>query len=443
VASYLLDMNDSELRIARITDAVDVVVQSLGFALVESGGVTVGEGALQQFRLHPRQANNQFWNRLSTDALPVRGPDTATFADLVYRQLREMAMQAKIGAADELHVAVAGSTTADQLGLLVGIAGEIGLTVRGLADAAIIASAHSQTPPPQRHIDVQLHRIVVTELTTDDGAIARQRTHEIAELGLAGLMEAWINVLADRFVRDTRFDPLSIAATDQQLYSQLYRWLGDVPRRANMAVEIQHEGTLRRAELPGEALAAKVAPRYRLLDALVHGLPVALSHRAARLPGLLEHLRGIASAALVLEPGAVFDGFANAQRSIRSEPDALRLVTRLPFASSTSSGAPAAAAPARDLPSHVLFGHEAVPLHDGLYLDSEWFAATAPMASSTAPRIVAREGAFVLELGPAGDVRLNGREAVSGTLLTKGDVVDVAGARFQFISVRDGTRRGD
>ena len=144
MTAYLLDMNDSELRVAHIGERIDVVTQSCGFALIDSREVVVGERAMQQFRLHPRQANNQFWHRLSTDALPVRGPDTATFADLVYRQLQELAGQAQIGPADELYVAVAGSTSADQLGLLVGIASELGLTVFGLTDAAVAASV----PPP-------------------------------------------------------------------------------------------------------------------------------------------------------------------------------------------------------------------------------------------------------------------------------------------------------
>jgi hypothetical protein len=432
---FLLDMNDSELRIAQIGERIDVVTQSCGFALIDGREVVIGERAMQQFRLHPRQANNQFWHRLSTDALPVRGPDTATFADLVYRQLQELARQAQIGPDDELFVAVAGSTSADQLGLLVGIAGELGLQVFGLTDAAVAASAHAPNAP-LRHLDVQLHRLVVTELTRRDDCIARERIHDIAELGLIGLMEAWINVLADRFVRDTRFDPLSIAATDQQLSTQLDRWLRDVPQRRNLSVEIQHEGTQRRAELPIEALAAKVAPRYRVLDPLVHAQPVAVSHRGARLPGLVEHLSGIASQVRVLDESALFDGFARATSAIRSGPDALRLVTRLPFTPAATDVAKAAPAAARDVPSHVLHGHDAVPLFDGIELDAQSFGRDNRQPLPSAPRVIAREGAYLLELGTNPDIRLNGLEARSGTLLAKGDVVDVAGERFEFIGVR-------
>jgi hypothetical protein len=291
---------------------------------------------------------------------------------------------------------------------------------------------------------VQLHRLVVTELASRDDSIARERIHDIAELGLIGLMEAWINVLADRFVRDTRFDPLTIAATDQQLSTQLERWLRDTPQQRNLAVEIQHDGTQRRAEVPIEALAAKVAPRYRVLDPLVHGLPVVVSHRAARLPGLVEHLSGIASQVTILDESALFNGFAVARAAIRCGPDALRLVTRLPFTPPAATEATTAVpATPRDVPSHVLHGHDAVPLCDGLELDAQSFGSDARQPLPSAPRVVAREGAYLLELGTDADVRLNGLDARSGTLLAKGDVIDVAGERFEFIGVRSGARASE
>ena len=57
--------------------------------------------------------------------------------------------------------------------------------------------------------------------------------------------------------------------------------------------------------------------------------------------------------------------------------------------------------------------------------------------------MVAREGAYLLELGTDADVRLNGLDARSGTLLAKGDVIDVAGERFEFIGVRGGARASE
>ena len=99
MTTYVLDMNDSELRIARVgNDAYEVIAQSTGFALIEDRTILFGDTALKQFRLHPRQINNQFWNRLSMDPLAVRGPNTANHADLVYRHFDELVRQAAVTA---------------------------------------------------------------------------------------------------------------------------------------------------------------------------------------------------------------------------------------------------------------------------------------------------------------------------------------------------------
>jgi hypothetical protein len=315
MTTFVLDLNDSELRIARIgADNLEVVAHSTGFALINERLIVLGEGAVQQFRLQPRQASNQFWNRLSTDPLPVKGPDAVNFADLVFRHLSELVAIAGIGATDELYIAVPGTTTAEQLGLLVGIALETGVTVTGLIDSAVAASSLHIATTPLLYIDVFLHRAVVTELSVENGT-ARQRVQEITELGLGSLMDAWVNVIADRFVRDTRFDPLSIAATDQQLYNQLRGWLQQSLLIPELSVEIEHQGTLRRADLPSEALIAKVIPRYRLLERNAGGSTILLSHRAARLPGLSEHLSGSGISLSIVDPLEMFRGVAANQLS--------------------------------------------------------------------------------------------------------------------------------
>jgi hypothetical protein len=438
MTTFMLDLNDSELRVARVVEGrPKVVAQTTGFALINEHAIVLGEPALQQFRLHPRQASNQFWNRLNNDALPVRGPDTANFADLVYRQLKELAQQAQIGGADELHIAVPGTTTADQLGLLVGIAAEIGVSVTGLVDSAVAASALYTTREPLLCIDVHLHRAVLTEVGAADGP-ARQRIQEVAELGLAGLMEAWINVIADRFVRDTRFDPLSIATTDQQLYSQLYDWLTHTSRSRDLAVEIDHQSTLRRTDLTLEALTAKVAPRYRLLDHSAGSAHILLSHRAARLPGLPEHLLAHAASVKILDSMAVFNGLAAHQQRIRSDPAALRLVTRLPKTDTPNdvAAAPSAAPHRAAMPTHVLFGSDAVEIVDALELNVGTFADLPTQFPRGVAQLRIVGDSVRLHLKDGAAALVNGRTARSDTAIEKGCIVEIGGARFLFIQTR-------
>ncbi len=433
MTTFAFDMNDSELRIARMVEAPEVVVRSVGFAMINPRAVLLGNPALHEFRLHPRQASNQFWNRLSSDALSVRGPDTATFADLVYRQLRDMLQLAGAGAADELYIAVPGTTSGEQLGLLAGIAAEIGVPVTGLVDSAVAAASTETRAQRQFFIDALLHRLVITEIA-NSADVTRQRFQDVADLGTAALMEAWVNVAADRFVRDTRFDPLRIAATDQQLYSQLHAWLTNPARAHDLSIEIDHQGTLRRTDLTEEAMIAKVTPRYRQLDSIVRDTAVLLSHRAAQLPGLRAHLAGSASEVIVLEPDALFLGMSATRASIRSSADSLRLVTRLPSArTATGITTPAGSAPA--LATHVLCGFDAVAIVNGLQLDAKHFPALPADTQPNGVRLSVSDATMTLHVEPDITVTRGDQRLRAGATITKGDMLEINGTKFMFICV--------
>ena len=102
MTSNVFELNDIELGIIR--DGV-TVAESTGFAFVQGANVEFGDTARRRARLHPRQANNQYWHRLALDPLQVRGPNLANMADLVYRQLRDLTSRAGIARNDALIVA--------------------------------------------------------------------------------------------------------------------------------------------------------------------------------------------------------------------------------------------------------------------------------------------------------------------------------------------------
>ncbi len=444
MATYVLDMNDSELRVARLEwDAIETVASSSGFALIDSRTIGFGEPAMQQFRLHPRQINNQYWNRLSTDPLAIRGPNTANHADLVYRHFVELVTEAAAGADDSFIIATPGTTSNEQLGLLLGIAAQAGITVTGLVDSALVACITHPCPRRVLHIDVFLHRAVVTEMTKTDG-LARQRVEEIAELGFTNLLDAWANVIADRFVRDTRFDPLSIATTDQQLYNQLRERLQQIPLSREISIDIDHQGSLRRAELGIEALIDKAAPRYRMLDRHVDAATTFVSHRAAQLPGLLDHLGEVAGRVVTLDRMDLFRGIAQQQLLIHSDPQALRLVTRLPAQPSVGFEREAVTAPPTTLrlpperPTHILLGSDAVAIGQTLALGAEAFPELPAEFPHGAVQIVVGSNAVHLSLRDGVHASLDGDTAQNGATISKGSVLEVGSARFQLIRTRSG-----
>ena len=104
-------------------------------------------------------------------------------------------------------------------------------------------------------------------------------------------MVGCLDQLVDRYVADSRFDPLRVAETEQQLYDQVRSWLGD-PLRGALAVEISHQGSTRAVRIEPEELLTRAHSRYTELERpLPQGAAVVLGPTAATLPGLADYLR--------------------------------------------------------------------------------------------------------------------------------------------------------
>ena len=165
----LLDINDTEITLTRDGE---LLYAQPGIALVERGRTQFGSEASAQSRLHPRQAHNEFWQRLNADPVTPAGRGVANQADLVYLQLRAIREAARLDRAD-LVVAAPSTTTPAQLGLLLGIAAEAGFDVRAVVDTAV-AAASTQSLAGSWHgrcrvVDVGLHRAFVTQVDLQDG----------------------------------------------------------------------------------------------------------------------------------------------------------------------------------------------------------------------------------------------------------------------------------
>ncbi|MCB1686245.1 MAG: hypothetical protein KDI31_17235, partial [Pseudomonadales bacterium] len=291
----ILEINDTELLLYHRGQRL---YRAPAIAIAREDGLIFGEAALRLARIHPRQAHQQYLSRLSPDPLAHPTRDAANLADLIYHQLREVAALCP----DDMVIAVPGTLSTEQLGVLLGIGQEAGLKVCGFVDAAVAAVSTSRAPEQVCYLDIYLQHINITELIVND-AVQRTRAYEIRECGLSNLLDGWVNLIADRFVRETRFDPLVTADTEQQLYNQVYDWVMDGALNADVAVEIQHADLRRKVEVPRAALEQKAATRYaRVLEALQGHQAVRLSARAARVPGLSARLR---AAGLLVEPLAL------------------------------------------------------------------------------------------------------------------------------------------
>ena len=302
-----IELNDAAIGVAR--DGA-LRIQSPGYALVEQGTLLVGEDALHQARLKPRLVSTRFWDRLSNDPVFPAASTTATCADLARAHLAQLWARAGQGV-DGLLLVVPSSFQSRQLGLLLGIAEQLSLPVRGMVDSALVAFV----PPPEAdlavHVDIHLHRAVVTGVEVNGRA---QRVfHESLEgLGLTELYDVWIKHIAKSFVRTTRFDPLYRAQSEQAIYDRLPHWLSVLESHESMGVEMTStDGSVHAIRLARSQMVACARELYAQLAAQIRSLcgarafSLQLAHGAARLPGLAAALPTPAHGpALVLPSGA-------------------------------------------------------------------------------------------------------------------------------------------
>ena len=337
---------------------------SPGVAVIDGDDLVVGIDAECRARLKPRSLHSRFWQELNTAPLGRPFPSHLRTADLAHAHLQTVWDTAD-GGAEELMIAVPGVYSDDQLALLLGIAGALQIPVRGLVDAAVAAAADREVEPHCLHLDLHLHRAVLTELEHGE-EIIRRAVHTEPRVGLLDLRDTWARAIAQIFVRATRFDPLHLAATEQVLYAQLTDLLEALAASASTHVRIASGGRQHTVELERIRIIDAAISAYDTLSSLVSdhahpdGATLLLSHRAVALPGLLDHLSGIPDLNIVaLHPAAAAAGALTHADRIRSSDSALECVTRLPGHDARPPGAITVAVTpppdgARHLPTHLV-----------------------------------------------------------------------------------------
>ena len=392
--TLIFELNDTELSLYRGTERL---YHAPAIALARNDEILFGEAALRLARIHPHQTNQQYFSRLNADPLVQPVASAANHADLVYLHLKELAILIE----EDVILAVPGTLSNDQLSVLLGISHEAKITICGFIDSAVAALTTTRVPEKTYLLDVHLQHMSITELSVND-EVQRIRSDEIRECGLAGLLEGWVNLIGDRFVHETRFDPLHTAHTEQQLYNQVYDWVVGAHHTKEIGVEIEHANQRHRVEIPKGQLEQKAQQRFRRLrESIPAGAHITLTARCARLPGLTSLLRADGYEIDLLTSSAVAEGCTNHMEVIRSSDADLRLITRLPHDHEVRevNNAPA------NIPSHFLHNHTALPLN------------SAKLAFAIKPDT---EGVWLL---PEGSIMLNSEPITQATKLAIGDTI--------------------
>ncbi|MDJ0656841.1 MAG: FHA domain-containing protein [Xanthomonadales bacterium] len=450
----VLDINDAGLLVHQ--DGSELL-ESPGFITHEKKSLHVGIEGAARVKLMPTQTQYGFWEKFSTDTLEQAHPVAATQADLAFRHLEHLwsVVGKELG---ELIICVPSDFSRQQLGLLLGIARHVGMPVRALVDAAV-AGSHQPVPGRQLfHLDVHLHRTVITGL--DQGPwLTRAAAQSSQEFSLLRLQDAWSEAVAQVFVQSTRFDPMHTADTEQQMFDRMSGWLSLLSDQDETELELSHGDQRFSARLQRRTMLKAVDPLYRRLldfvaEQLPEGKPVTLqvAHRLAHLPGAMSALQTLPDVDLVvLSRTATADGVSRLYLDRNAPADAeVPMVTRLPWFKSTdlASHSEQLAGYRRRQPTHLLHQAVAHPLDlDEFWVGSELgqdqqgihLAASMPGIAGRHFRLRRQDGELVLEDLSGGATVLNEKPLEGRREVAIGDRIRIGspGTEFMLISVAE------
>lgn len=445
----VIEINDAGIAVA---DTQGLKFISPGYAVADGKQLHTGQAGFQRARLNPRLTYDRFWAQL--DQQPLHRPvgDAHTHADLAYFHLQSIWQE--LGQPErEVVFAVPGDFGKPRLALLLGIAQALEIPIAGLIASPVAAAAAVNTNMPRVLLDAELHRLTATEISGGDNLrLGSQRV--LAKQGIAGLYDSWAKMIAERFVQETRYDPLHQANAEQMLYDRIPQWLAEFSPQERAAFELQVGVRNHHVDVSAQELQQWAAAIYRpLIDAAesASDAVILLSPRVAQLPGLAQAISARSGAAPVaLTSISVTDSILEHMPSVRSQADAPAFVTALPGPVSGAISVAAAASnteqPASPAvhsgqsrsqqtpPTHVLHNWRAYTVtRTPLVLDAGEPQQLTSAETSGRTSIVRRGDTLVLQPGKRTTVEINGRPVSGDTPLSVGDSVAFPGSQVMHL----------
>ncbi len=429
-----------------LLDGTKILYREPGFALLEDNHLITGSDAFKQSRIKPRRIQNRYWSELTTEPFSDQRKSHLSAADLVSQQLEQLMSAAS---STELVVVIPAYMTSQHLGLLLGIAGELNLPITAMVDAAAAATRREYKGAVPVHIDISLHSTTLARLA-QPGQVQVEKTSVLNDCGISTLTDAWVHMVSNAFVQQSRFDPLHTAETEQMLINNMDAWLLEASRsdRVHLKLEVasgSHEATIESLAFIGAAASVyqRITSKLRALFRADEVPALQLTDRVARLPGLAEMLKArVGGEVFVLEPGATARGALARVRETSGKADGVSLIRQLPWDQAAASISDDVAENAQTgVPTHLLFGNTAHEI-DGsvLTLGSESADSGRVVVLDTDMPGVSRrhcslrrvKGQCVIEDFSRYGTFLNGHRIDGSTVLQIGDSVRIGSPGFEF-----------
>ncbi len=427
----VIEINDSGIELA---DQDGIRRTTPGYAFCDGRAILVGEQAAVRRRLNPRAGYDRFWSHLDQKPLPRAVGPAHSHADLAWYHLRDL--WTPVRSEYEQVVLAVGDDDPERLALLLAIARTLEMPIRAMAASAAAAAAHpaARAVPADEYLvlDIHLHEMTAEHVRLAAGHAELRARRRFTQYGMAQLNERWAQMIAELFLRHTRFDPLHSAASEQQLFDKLPKWLEQLAEQPRLRATLTTSGHEFAVDVDREMFAQAAMPLYRpLLETGAEaGTPILLRHRLGLLPGFRDQLAAPAGSTL-LAAGTVAASLLSYSTDDENESgEEVPYHTRLPLA-----GGRLEAPPAVDSPP------AATHLSDGVNLwrlTGERFPL--PPGRLPAPgeaELRQAGGRFRLVAGDATPVSLNGRQLRGEGDLRAGDTFEVGGQSYMLLCLSD------
>jgi FHA domain len=327
---FAIELDDRSVSFAR-----DGRVLSSAPSAVWDGstGDLPGANAWSGLRRHPTAASTRHLGSLLSQPVATDRTVALVAAELV----RRLAAQAPT-AEERVWMAVPARASAQGLSAMLAIARSLSLPVDGFVDSAVASVAALGLERSAIVLEVGMHHAAATYIDRDGAQVRRRRTVISERGGLMSFYQGWLELVSTTMVKQTRFDPLHDAATEQQLFDSLAGWAREAAYQGSANAVLTKGAERFEVALTRDQFAQAGQSLHRELVRLLHelrpaGAPVTLVVPAVigQLPGLHDELEQFVDCELVSLP----EGFAALAISKldlpeRTSDDPVRLLRRLP-----------------------------------------------------------------------------------------------------------------
>jgi hypothetical protein len=359
---YGLHIDHHLISIARDGELLVSAPIAVEFGVPEA---TVGQHALGVSRRRPTEIALHHWREL---AIPGHDDAARRVALEVHGHLRALGLA---GSRIEAVVATPADLGTAALTQLRGALSAAGVDVRRFVDSATLTSAAVADRGHYIVLEAGWRSAIATRVA--GGADCRLEESFVSEnASLLNTYDLWLGAVAAAIVKQTRFDPLGTAATEERLFGELPTIAARAATEGRVEVAAESDGERFAAPIEAPLFADAAQLFYRELTRLARAARIAdqsaalvLSAESRRWPGFLARVLELEQDGIVIVPAGLT---AVAASMLAAEPDAQpkleRRAARLeghPLAGSVEYVSSSAASPGVRLPvTHILYNGDSM-----------------------------------------------------------------------------------